>query len=212
MTLQEFSIEFDMLYNNISSDQAPGLTEYEKSVFLTQAQNALVLDLYKGTSGDSFESTEEVTRYLYSLVKTYTEESLEAEVSFGFNKYTITPSSDVLFIVYQSAISDKNRDLLVVPTTHDKLFKDLNNPFKRPNSNKVLAVSDENGILLYSKDALDKYYFKYLRLPKPIILETMNDGLTIGNENTQSDTELPESLHMQILLRAVQIAKNVWQS
>lgn len=37
MTLQEFSDQFDLLYNNISSDQALGLTEYEKSVFLTKA-------------------------------------------------------------------------------------------------------------------------------------------------------------------------------
>lgn len=37
MTLQEFSDEFDVLYNNIMSNQAPGLDEYEKSVFLTKA-------------------------------------------------------------------------------------------------------------------------------------------------------------------------------
>ena len=30
MTASEFSQEFDILYNNIASNQAPGLTEYEK--------------------------------------------------------------------------------------------------------------------------------------------------------------------------------------
>ena len=34
MTITEFSTEFDILYNNISSNMAPGLNEYEKSVFL----------------------------------------------------------------------------------------------------------------------------------------------------------------------------------
>lgn len=38
----EFSNEFDVLYNNITSNQAPGLDEYEKSVFLTKAQNEIV--------------------------------------------------------------------------------------------------------------------------------------------------------------------------
>ncbi len=33
----EFSSEFDVLYNNITSNQAPGLDDYEKSVFLTKA-------------------------------------------------------------------------------------------------------------------------------------------------------------------------------
>ena len=42
MTTTEFSNEFDILYNNISSNQAPGLDEYEKSVFLTKAQDELV--------------------------------------------------------------------------------------------------------------------------------------------------------------------------
>ena len=34
MTIQEFSTEFDVLYNNVTSNQAPGLNEYEKSLFL----------------------------------------------------------------------------------------------------------------------------------------------------------------------------------
>lgn len=42
MTTSEFSAEFDILYNNVSSNQAPGLTEYEKSVFLTKAQDEIV--------------------------------------------------------------------------------------------------------------------------------------------------------------------------
>jgi hypothetical protein len=38
MILDEFSWEFDVLYNNISNGNAPGVNEYEKSVFLTRAQ------------------------------------------------------------------------------------------------------------------------------------------------------------------------------
>lgn len=42
MTNTEFSNEFDVLYNNITSNQAPGLDEYEKSVFLTKAQDEVI--------------------------------------------------------------------------------------------------------------------------------------------------------------------------
>lgn len=42
MTVTEFSYEFDILFNNIASNDAPGLNEYEKSVFLTKAQNEIV--------------------------------------------------------------------------------------------------------------------------------------------------------------------------
>ena len=37
MTTQEFSNEMDIQYNNVMSNAAPGLDEYEKSVFLTKA-------------------------------------------------------------------------------------------------------------------------------------------------------------------------------
>jgi len=37
MTTNEMSSEFDILYNQINSNQAPGVDEYEKSVFLTKA-------------------------------------------------------------------------------------------------------------------------------------------------------------------------------
>ena len=46
MTTQEFSNEFEVLYNNIMSNQAPGLDEYEKSIFLTKAQEELVRDYF----------------------------------------------------------------------------------------------------------------------------------------------------------------------
>lgn len=46
MTTTEFSNEFDILYNNAMSNQAPGLDEYEKSVFLTKAQDQLVTDYF----------------------------------------------------------------------------------------------------------------------------------------------------------------------
>lgn len=42
MTNQEFSNEFDVLYNSIMSNAAAGLDEYEKSVFLTKAQDEIV--------------------------------------------------------------------------------------------------------------------------------------------------------------------------
>ncbi len=47
MTTQEFSNEFDVLYNNIMSNQAPGLDEYEKSVFLTKAQLEILKNYFK---------------------------------------------------------------------------------------------------------------------------------------------------------------------
>ena len=209
-TSEEWSVNFDILYNNISSNQAPGLTEYEKSVFLTQAQEAVILDLYKGTSGDAFETTEEVTRYLSSLVKTHRFNNITPE-----DKQYVVDTSEVdnlWFITYQSGsitVGENTRDVIVVPSRQGSLYKDLNNPFKGPNKNKVLAISEEGSIILYSKYPISTFYIKYLKRPNPIVLD--NSELEISNVSDFS-VEIPESLHNQVLYKAVQLAKAVWQS
>lgn len=48
MTGTEFNNQFDILYNNISSNQAPGLNGYEKSVFLTMAQEEILKSYFSG--------------------------------------------------------------------------------------------------------------------------------------------------------------------
>ena len=60
MNTTEFSLQFDIYYNSIASNQAPPVDEYEKSVFLTNAQRDLIVDIYSGRIFTmSFESTEE---------------------------------------------------------------------------------------------------------------------------------------------------------
>ena len=46
MTTNEFEWEFDVLYNNIASNAAPGINSYEKSVLLTKAQDELIKNYF----------------------------------------------------------------------------------------------------------------------------------------------------------------------
>ena len=55
MTNPEFSNEFDVLFNNIMSNQAPGLDEYEKSVFLTKAQDEIVKSYFLPQTNKSMQ-------------------------------------------------------------------------------------------------------------------------------------------------------------
>jgi hypothetical protein len=48
MTSEEFSNEFDILLNTYAADGVITVDEYDKSVFLTKAQESLVIDLYTG--------------------------------------------------------------------------------------------------------------------------------------------------------------------
>ena len=92
MTVQEFSNEFDVLLNSFATATSFGFTtdissldEYEKSVFLTEAQEQIVKELYNGTfTGESLEKTEELRRGLNSLIKT----TLINRLNILINKYT----------------------------------------------------------------------------------------------------------------------------
>ena len=53
-----------------------------------------------------------------------------------------------------------------------------------------------------------KYYLRYIRIPKPIILTNLrSEGLSIRGYDTESECELPEMMHREILQRAVELAK-----
>lgn len=46
MSVEEMDNMFDVLYNNITSNQAPGLNAYEKSVFLTKGQDEILKNYF----------------------------------------------------------------------------------------------------------------------------------------------------------------------
>lgn len=229
-TCEEWSLEFDLLYNNIASDKAPGLTEYEKSVFLTRAQESVVVGLYKGAYGDSFESTEAQTAFLDSLVK---QADCEKASDSGLPKISslsqvfVNPG-DLLFRTVESASIDSGCGAVpaeVVPVTQDEYWRTVANPFKGPTGKRVLrlsySVSKESGgslereryAELVSKYPVEKYTVRYLSRPKPIILSDLSaDGLSIEGETSRMTCLLPEETHQAVLTTAVGLAQSAWGS
>lgn len=205
MILNEFSWEFDVLYNNISNGNAPGVNEYEKSVFLTRAQDQIVTELYTGTGvSDGFDSSEQIRQYLNSLVKTISI-SENKQTLFNHPTYDITENK-VLFIL-NMYLKDGNTKIPVFPITYDEYNITIENPFKL-NKKRALGITSSNSITVISKYEGKDYYLvvSYLSKPNPIILNNL-DGVTIDGQNQQSTIiDVPESLHFEIVKRAVQLA------
>lgn len=82
MTNQEFSNEFDILYNNVTSNQAPGLDEYEKSVFLTKAQDQIVKDYFDPRSNKVQSGFDESQRRQIDFSMILKSTSYEASAPF----------------------------------------------------------------------------------------------------------------------------------
>lgn len=218
MNVQEFSNSFDTLLqpyitkDNFGEQNNLAFDEYEKSIFLTKAQEQIVLELYQ-----ELEQSEEVRKYLSNLIKTdnYVPigEQDETLINNNFKSYKVEISNDILFMIYeQCTLSDENncinnKIVSVVPTIHDDLDKVLKNPFKSPNSRKVIRLDFDNKIELISKYNISNYEVRYLKKPNPIILVALEDNLSINNGDTKvSNGETNPILHERIVQRAVQLA------
>ena len=216
MNVQEFSNSFDTLLQpyitkeSFSEQNNLAFDEYEKSIFLTKAQEQIVLELYQ-----ELEQSEEVRKYLSNLIKTdnYVPvgEQDETLINNTFKSYKVEIEDSVLFMIYeQCTLSDKNncinnRIVSVVPTIHDDLDKVLKNPFKSPNSRKVIRLDFDNKIELISKYNISNYKVRYLKKPNPIILVKLED-LNIDKKQEVSNGETNPILHERIVQRAVQLA------
>ena len=221
MTTQEFSNEFDILYNNIMSNSAPGLNEYEKSIFLTQAQEALVLDIYRGKFDEnSFESTEEVSDYINTLVRQSKITDTVEGNGISTNSVFYQLPNDIWFITYESVIlRDNNLDckngqeVIVKPITQDEYHSISKNPFRGANDRRVLRLLSDNKAELISKYRIESYLIRYLSKPEPIILDNLSTyKVTINGKSEITECKLNPAVHRILLNRAVQLAKSIWTS
>lgn len=228
MNLAEFSNGFDVLassyrrfkdFDNKEILDSIEFNEYEKSLFLTSAQEQLVLGYYSGKNsfGESFEATEEVRRQLDSLVKTK-EYTIEDEVGerIGVSDKSVffsLPDNLAFITLEQVEFDDKklgcyNHSVVnVYPTKQDEFNKVKNNPFRGATKYKVLRLdSGDNIVEIVSKYTIDKYLIRYVEKPEPIILENLPEGLTIEGVNIANPCKLNSILHNIILERAVLMA------
>ena len=235
MTEKEFSDGFDVYMNSYSQSVGDPLIlgglnfdEYEKSVFLTEAQEQYVKHLYKGGYAVSgFEETEELRRQLDSLVKqeNYTPDKAKQEVE---GKEDINPlklkdgkihtvfelPTKCWYIVYESAINGEENSCYsgmscdIYPVPHDIYNRTLRNPFRGPNNRRVLRLDrGDHQVELVSSFPIGKYIIRYIERPAPIILISLEDtGLTINGESKKSTCLLNDVVHQEILELAVKLA------
>lgn len=235
MNEKQMLAEFNLLWNNIMSNRAPGLNEYEISLFLTQAQDVIVNSIC-----ESFEQSESLISYLSPLVRQVTMEALGDGDESGENaaeRMHVVPGSmlfrlpDGLVLRTFESLQAKSVDgmfvnMEVVPVTQDALGRTMSDPFKRPNERRALRLAfdynvDESAgkysgryseiICAPGIDAKDcKYTVRYITKPQPIILADLIAPLAIDGRHETTPCCLNENIQRKIIAKAVEIAKSVW--
>lgn len=238
MTTEEFSDAFDTLVNSAANvdnygsiDSTLKFDEYEKSYFLTKAQEEVVRELYTGKNRfrESFEKTEELRRLLNDLIVTHKQPLSEEnynDLALTDKSYLVPILDDVMYIIYE-AVRLKDDSLgcysgtviNVQPITHDEYNKIKDNPFRGPTRYKALRldtnntkITDEdvqstNYVEIISKYSCDEYIVRYLKKLNPIILVDLEDSnVSIDGHTDKHECELNSILHEYILERAVDMA------
>lgn len=225
MTTQEFSNEFDVLYNNVMSNQAPGLDEYEKSVFLTKAQSEILKNYFnpKGNKyQEGFDESEKRQIDFSTLVKAIEPTSYTGSsyVKFDDRSQLYQMPKDILFVLNETAmntVGDLTRLINIIPINFVEYSRIMSKPYKQPLKNQGwrLFQSTEgidyiSEVIVKSNSTISKYKLRYVRRPSPIILVDLADAysnVSIEGLTNISECELDVILHPEILQRAVELAK-----
>lgn len=145
MNRQEFSDTFSLLWNDIASNQAPGLNEWEKSVFLTKAQNQLVKEYFNSRTdavGGGFDGSQKRQYDFSSIILTKDLVELSKFLpafSNGYKSITkIDKRSKVFlfpedyFLSVNEILSDGKYQYSVLPIDYEEYQRLMLKPYSMP--------------------------------------------------------------------------------
>ena len=233
MTPTEFSDRFEVLYNNIMSNAAPGLNEYEKSVFLTKAQSEIIKNYFNPGGNkyrEGFDQSAKRQIDFSMLMKSVKLSATSGTSSYDVRATVYTYPSDVLVIVNEALIlKDGNGKVIgvrqVMPIAYDEYARLMSKPFKEPLKNQAWrlitgVVNDASNAEIIPNNNDRKinsrvYEVRYVKKPRPIIVADLDatvGDVTIDGEYKAQTSELDPSIHEEILQRAVELAKASYAS
>ena len=238
MTTQEFSASFDTIlnsyvskYKNFGDTTSPfslELDEYEKSVFLTLAQDIVVysyFDISPDGTSSGFDTSERrqidfsyLIKVAHILPGTYNQITKYADSS-----YLVEMPNDILRVLNEKVTDSADNTYVIIPINYREYDRICSKPYAKPYKRQAWRLFQANSsgntidryseLLLPNSNTITDYTIRYVRKPGPIILTDLtatnfNFGseLSIGGKKQVSECELDSTIHTDILYKAVELA------
>ena len=232
MNLSEMSVAFDVAYNNINSNQAMGVNEYEKSVFLTKAQDEIVKNYFNANSSgnivkEGFDDNQKRQIDFSMLMRSYqgNPTTISGVIKFDPRSNMYKLPSDVFLIINEQLLLQSGGTTKgirqIIPLQYSEYTKLMSKPFKEPLRYQawrlLTGVDSKAGVAEIITTTDDKSYnytevydLRYIKRPNPIILvdltNTFGEELYIHEQQAASPCELDPIIHEDIVQRAVELA------
>lgn len=209
MTTQEFSNAFDTLLNSFNSKTNFGegaakndivLDEYEKSVFLTQAQDIIVKSYFSNNTNNQGEGLDDSARRQIDFSKLITvglgtpiEVSKEGDlISFDDRGLMYQMPSNVLVVLNERLVvssSNNSKSYVVIPISYSEYDRIMSKAYAQPLKKQCWRLfngetgdsstnTDINAEIIPIEGAIDNdssviYKVRYIKRPAPIILTNL---------------------------------------
>ena len=207
MTTQEFSNEFDVLYNNIMSNQAPGIDDYEKSVFLTKAQLEILKNYFNPKGNKYQEGFDNSRKRQIDFSNHVIVASPSVYIGSSFTRFNDASTmyslpSNILFILDErindslDGITDSS---IVVPIGLNEFMRIMSKPYRRPLRHQVWRLIQGDNRTSFTSDiinnpgftpqyiaeligrgTLSDYRIRYVKRPSPIIVADLSSEYGAG--------------------------------
>jgi len=215
MNAPEMQYAFEIRFNQIDNFNNLRLDSDRIEDYLNLSQEQELQDRYDKFTGSprrKFEATEKIRRELGNLISSTTIQNASFDSSDGDlhnDAFFVTLPTDYLYALEERCViqdSDGNTGVAkVIPITYDEYIENVDNPFLEPDDD--LAWRLDYGLtgvtgakkheVIHSNDVtIQSYSVRYLRRPQDIVLHPTD----------YQDCELDESLHNNIVSRAVSLA------
>ena len=198
LTAQQMKYEAQLAYEALASADAPGYTDKQWSILLTQAQENLVLSLCR-----SGMDAEELGRRAISRLIEEKSKTPEGAHQFIQNGWVIGLEDDYLHILKDTAYTSSTSGIKVKPVSYDFYHANIENPFDNPTSKEFWRLMGKQSVIVVTNgDALTDYEIVYVRRPEPII----TSNIEIEGYGGPKDCELDHSVHRIIVSEAANLA------
>lgn len=212
--ISQWHIDFKLGYDKTDSLNYPNFLPEEIDVFLNNAQDRFIEERAYGTNfkKEGFEENQKRFDDLRNIIKNYKTTTFTTTVNNKPNGVFINLPTDYrhaiqedIKINYQDCKDSSTIKVSkVVPLSHDRYNRTVNDPFNKPYEDQIVRLGYEGNVfelITDSNTSINEYHLRYIATPPRV-----QYGSTYATPTTDVNSILADHTHREIINIAIELA------